>query len=594
MTASPSPAALKATADAALVRGDLAAARRAATMLTARAPGTPGAFRLLATVARRQGDVPAALDAYARANASAPRDLGALIDHASLLASIGAAIDADALYRRVLAIDPTMIAARRGRALALKRLGRHDEAQVLLEALIVEYPGDADAWQALGSVRRDLGEIKAAIAALDRAVDAAPRALGPAIALARVEAEAGLDALPRARRLAAHEPTNPDRVMEVVTALLAAGRNEEAATLLASTTARSPGWVAGQAALARLRWENEGANRFARGFEEALAKRPTDGPLWAAWLRALSRVGDDHAVIEGAGRARARLGASATLDLIEARAASRIGDHPRADVLFEHIAGVGSLEADDQAMVHDLRAGRPDRAAARALDLLDRGEQVSAVAHLDLAWRVMGDARADWLLGDPRLVSTHPLQVDLSALAAALRGLHRTRFAPLEQSLRGGTQTEGPLLHRLDPALATLRAALLAAAADHVAAMPPVDPAHPLLRTARGDGRLRVTGSWSVRLSGAGFHVAHIHSEGWLSSAFYVALPAEIATDADRPGWLELGRAPRDYGVDLLPRHVVQPEPGLLALFPSAMWHGTRPFAAGERLTAAFDLVPRL
>jgi hypothetical protein len=383
--------------------------------------------------------------------------------------------------------------------------------------------------------------------------------------------------------------------MAVVTALLADGDNAEAAALLATTTARFPGWVAGHAALARMRWENEGAAGFARGFEQALAARPTDGPLWAAWLRALSRIGDDRAVIDGIARARARLGASATLDLIEARASSRIGEHARADALFDRVAGIGSVEADDQAMVHDLRAGRPDRAAARALAQLDRGEQVSAVAHLDLAWRTMADPRADWLLGDPRLVSTHRLPVDLTALGEVLRGLHRTRFAPLEQSLRGGTQTEGPLLHRLDPVLALLRDALLAAAADHVAAMPPVDPAHPLLRTPRGQGRLRVTGSWSVRLSGAGFHVAHIHSEGWLSSAFYVALPPEIAAgEGDRPGWLELGRAPTDYGIDLPPRYVVRPEPGLLVLFPSAMWHGTRPFAAGERLTAAFDLVPRL
>jgi hypothetical protein len=39
--------------------------------------------------------------------------------------------------------------------------------------------------------------------------------------------------------------------------------------------------------------------------------------------------------------------------------------------------------------------------------------------------------------------------------------------------------------------------------------------------------------------------------------------------------------------------HWVQPKPGLLALFPSYMWHGTEPFGGTEpRLTIAFDLVP--
>ena len=34
---------------------------------------------------------------------------------------------------------------------------------------------------------------------------------------------------------------------------------------------------------------------------------------------------------------------------------------------------------------------------------------------------------------------------------------------------------------------------------------------------------------------------------------------------------------------------LIRPEEGMLALFPSWQWHGTRPFAQGERLTMAFD-----
>ena len=39
--------------------------------------------------------------------------------------------------------------------------------------------------------------------------------------------------------------------------------------------------------------------------------------------------------------------------------------------------------------------------------------------------------------------------------------------------------------------------------------------------------------------------------------------------------------------------HFIKPEPGLLVLFPSYMWHGTVPFSGEEtRLTMAFDIVP--
>jgi tetratricopeptide (TPR) repeat protein len=41
---------------------------------------------------------------------------------------------------------------------------------------------------------------------------------------------------------------------------------------------------------------------------------------------------------------------------------------------------------------------------------------------------------------------------------------------------------------------------------------------------------------------------------------------------------------------ELLPDDaIIEPKPGRLVLFPSIMWHGTRPFGAGERLTG-FDV----
>jgi outer membrane receptor protein involved in Fe transport len=42
----------------------------------------------------------------------------------------------------------------------------------------------------------------------------------------------------------------------------------------------------------------------------------------------------------------------------------------------------------------------------------------------------------------------------------------------------------------------------------------------------------------------------------------------------------------------LPPLATFEPKPGRLVLFPSFLFHGTRPFKGGERLTVAFDLVP--
>ena len=53
---------------------------------------------------------------------------------------------------------------------------------------------------------------------------------------------------------------------------------------------------------------------------------------------------------------------------------------------------------------------------------------------------------------------------------------------------------------------------------------------------------------------------------------------------------MTLGQPPAVLGLDLPPLRKIEPRPGRLVLFPSTRWHGTVPFAAGERLTVAFDV----
>jgi hypothetical protein len=95
-----------------------------------------------------------------------------------------------------------------------------------------------------------------------------------------------------------------------------------------------------------------------------------------------------------------------------------------------------------------------------------------------------------------------------------------------------------------------------------------------------------------VRLRRQGFHVNHIHPEGWISSAYYASVPAEVADQDRRSGWLKFG-APRFAVPGLAPFLEVQPKPGRLVLFPSYLWHGTNPLLDdAPRLSVAFDAVP--
>jgi uncharacterized protein (TIGR02466 family) len=211
-----------------------------------------------------------------------------------------------------------------------------------------------------------------------------------------------------------------------------------------------------------------------------------------------------------------------------------------------------------------------------------------------LAWRLREDARSDWLEGDPRFVRQFDLTAvlpPLDILADELRKLHIAKGEYVDQSVRGGTQTDGPLLSRISPVIRHLRQAIVGAVETFIAELPGPDARHPLL-SRRRDRRVRFAGSWSVRLRSGGRHVNHVHPQGWISSALYVVLPERTADDSKDAGWFTIGQPQDELGVDLDPLRKIEPKPGQLVLFPSWMWHGTVPFAAGERLTVAFDVRP--
>jgi len=85
--------------------------------------------------------------------------------------------------------------------------------------------------------------------------------------------------------------------------------------------------------------------------------------------------------------------------------------------------------------------------------------------------------------------------------------------------------------------------------------------------------------------------VNHLHPEGWLSSAYYVAVPPETTDPHARSGWLKFGE-PALPVPGATPAFAVQPLPGRLVLFPSYLWHGTTAIHGTEpRLTLAFDVV---
>lgn len=439
------------------------------------------------------------------------------------------------------------------------------------------------------SLRRD-ERMAEADAVFTQAHAFAPHDPAAARCLAQIRFERGY---PVARMFAAARallPDDRDLLRNEALALAAEGAPEQGEALLADAVAAAPDWLDGQRVLASLRWTHRLEDPFA-GYAAAVELMPRNAALWLAWFAAVAQQRDWPAARAILQRARAAIGETRGLLLAETFVAVE-ADTDREDA--RRLIAL-TRDIDDPGLSicrirFALRKGDWAEARDGALAMLAGPGAPLAWPYLALAWRLLGDPAADWLEGDARFIGEYVVDLssaELDELAATLRTLHTARAPYGEQSVRGGTQTDRSVLLRHEPIFERARAALKTAVSTHIDQLPPPDPRHPLLGRPRDT--VRIAGSWSVRLSSGGHNVPHTHPAGWLSSAFYVALPDSHSGQA---GALALGTPPPELGLPLKASRIVTPKRGRLVLFPSTLWHSTLPFTAGERLNIAFDIVP--
>ncbi|WP_187300538.1 putative 2OG-Fe(II) oxygenase [Mizugakiibacter sediminis] len=543
---------------------------------------------------------------------------------------------AERAFRAILALDPRWTPAYVALGELLARGPRQQEALAALRQAHALDPGFPRAVAALAHYLREHGQAAEALALLD---DAARRGVADAeLSIERGYALQALrcadDALASFRRAAAQAPASAAAARHLGAALLAAHRYAEAGDAFRDAIAkgedtpelwlalaharvghdafaaaeaaclealrRHPGHAEAHQRLAEVRWLCSGDLAAATAaLDAALAARPEAVDLLALKSALHAAAGDEAGAYALAADAAARRADDAGLQIGAAHAALRV-DAARAVAHAEralalaprHPAAIAAL-ADAQ-----LAAGRADlaeRCAAQVLATQPYDQHMLAVRAT--AWRLLGDARYRALYDYATLVRARPIDTppgwpDLAAyladLAASLRRLHVTRAHPLDQSLRHGSQTTHDLARADDPAIRAFFAAIDGPIREHIAALGAGDDP---VRARRRDG-YRLNGSWSVQLRPGGYHTDHIHELGWLSSACYIDLPPGMG-ERDREGWLRFGKPGLPTSPALEAEHYARPEPGLLALFPSYMWHGTQPFGGTRtRLTIAFDVVP--
>ncbi len=445
-------------------------------------------------------------------------------------------------------------------------------------------------WHLHGLLLRQMERRDEAIGSLRAAAKLAPASPKIAHALARTLFEAGLPSLEAYGNAIRLAPADTEVLAGMTSAFTAEGEANSAISGLERILSRSPHWVQGHALLAKLRWAQGERQGFARSFAPAAAAMPRNIGLWREWLVTLihAEQWDEARRVIAEGRSAA--GDDLVFAVNEAVVSAETGDFESAEALFEPLAELEDATLQVRRVRHYLRWGKPAEADSIISKWGARPEAFMFWPYASIAWRMLDDPRWNWLEGNEAFVGVYDIAdrlPPLDLLADKLRGLHTLNGQPLEQSLRGGTQTEGDIFMHVDPVLVQLREAIRATVADHVAKFPEHDRRHPLLGPPREP--ISFSGAWSVWLKSGGFHANHVHPAGWISSALYIVLPEDLGRE--QSGYLTLGDPTSPtFQLDLPPFRTIEPKPGRLALFPSYMWHGTRPFGEGERITVAFDV----
>lgn len=559
-------------------------------MTAAVASATPESWHARAIAAERGGDRAGAQTLIEQALAEHPGHADLLNSAGNLAMRRGDPAEAIRRFSTALEARPGWIDAVINLGIALTGADRPFDAIAAMKPFEDTGSKVARYCSARAAAERRVDNPEMAARWYDRCLALEPRHIRGLHGRARTAIERGEpEALTRVEAALAENPGDADLWLAKAQALDVAGEALAAREIAAQLVEQAPHWLEGLRFLAQLR-HAAGESDWASHYAEAAGQVPHDPNIAADHIAILTGLDEAAAAAEIAAAARNRFPGEPQFALLEAVNAGAAGEDTRAEAIF---AGLALATPDRwlQEARHRLR----QRDSERALALLDqvlaaRPWDISAWALRGLGWRLAGDDRAAWLHEQEGLAVMVPLADADTVLPPAIERLHRlhdTSPMPLGQSLRGGTQTRGILFHRTEPEFAALHRATLATVEAYRAQLPGRDDSHPLLR--HRDASWRILGSWSVRLHGGGdYHTAHIHPQGIVSSACYLILPQDRGPG---DGALELGRPAPDLRLDLGPVSVIEPQPGHLALFPSTLYHGTTRFAAGQRMTVAFDVV---
>ena len=574
-------------------------------------PREPNALFMLGLCASQLGDLAGTASAFAAALRVTPDRLDLLTAYGAFLRETGKPQESIALLEHAVRLRPEIASSWQSLAFSQLKSGSLADARKSTQVLLTLAPEQESSWElAAAALQRD-ENTDAAIEIIEQGLAQLPNSPLLQYSLAQLKREncefsVAAVCYRRAEELGYR---GADLYRNEAESLLEDGEPKKAVSAARRGLKRFPTDAQLHRTAARLHFESESQGDPVANLLDAAEKESTSSALWETaidLLEHLRRFEDVSITLQKAFSSQC----PKTPKLLSLRAINlaRQGFKDAMIRDFETLLVQYPAELSPKLdfAIQLMSAGDPERAERILSSLLsiDPTNQL-ALAHWGSALRVLGDDREHWLTDYSKMIFSLEVPVPeefsdtetyFAQLQTRLERLHHARSHPIDQSVVGGTQTNGHLFRFKDKIVKGLEQQIKVAVADVLRGFPQ-EEGHPFWRrhkrVATAD-QLLFSGAWSVRLRSQGFHSNHVHPMGWISSALYIALPEEIKKPKDESGYIQFGAPDAEFGLSLSARRTLRPEVGKMVLFPSYMWHGTIPFSASQhRLSVAFDIVPK-
>jgi tetratricopeptide (TPR) repeat protein len=510
-------------------------------------------------------------------------------------------------YRLALGLNPEFRDARKNLGLLLISVNPLAAIDELTIAAAME-PKDSGTLTGLGDAHKELENFETAKAFYQRALEINPDHVTArhnlALCLKQNEQLAlAIDSYKLALNLA---PDNAEIHYNFANALFERGEHEQAEHEYLTCLRLNPNFVLAHETLHEFYWQKGEHEKLEQSYRRAITQSPRDTALRLSYINALIAIGREETAMQQLEEALS-LETTAALLHAQGRLLANKQDYTRAQtVLSKALGHAFNLDvAQDLVRLHLMQANYESAQVELDRLLSYAPENQLTWALQGLCWRLRGDERYRWLIDYEKHIGVFTLPVPagyrgladfLAELETVLLGMHKTQIEPSRQTLKLGTQTPGRLLHKRNPVIQSYRESLAQVVENYLDQFSP-DDSHPFLKRlpAAGNKQFKFSGSWSVKLRPKGFHVNHVHPEGWISSASYISLPDAMVDDSTHSGCIKFGESALQLGEREVIERIIRPSAGQLVLFPSYTWHGTYSFEGDVsqfRLTAPFDVVP--